>query len=135
MVDGDANRSVEDIAVKFGVILGALAGLALATGLILHFGWHQVGDAALAAGGQGLAAIIAIYFVCLLISALAWRMTRAAQMATQYYWLYQLMILSNYFHNLPKQGQSHIALQRKVQVWNYLPQTDQPAPNCSALCL
>jgi len=59
--------------VKFGVILGALAGLALATGLILHFGWRQVGNAALAAGWQGLAAITAIYFFCLLISALAWQ--------------------------------------------------------------
>jgi putative membrane protein len=59
--------------VKVGVILGALAGLALATGLILHFGWRQVGDAALATGWQGLAAITAIYCVCLLISGLAWR--------------------------------------------------------------
>ena len=59
--------------MKFGVILGALAGLALATGLILHFGWRQVGEAALAAGWQGLAGITAIYFVCLLISALAWQ--------------------------------------------------------------
>lgn len=67
------NRSVEEAVVKFGVILGALAGLGVATGLILHFGWRQITDAALAAGWQGLAAIIAIYFVCLLISAMAWR--------------------------------------------------------------
>jgi putative membrane protein len=59
--------------VKIGVILGALAGLALATGLILHFGWHQVGDAALAAGWQGLAAITCIYLVGLVLCALAWR--------------------------------------------------------------
>jgi putative membrane protein len=59
--------------MKLGVILGALAGLAVATGLILHFGWRQIGDAAVAAGWQGLAAITAIYFACLLISALAWR--------------------------------------------------------------
>jgi putative membrane protein len=59
--------------VKLGVILGALAGLGVAIGLILHFGWRQIADAALAAGWQGLAAITAIYFVCLLISALAWQ--------------------------------------------------------------
>jgi putative membrane protein len=72
-VDHDANRLVEYVAVKVGVILGALAGLGVATGLILHFGWRQIGDAALAAGWQGLAAITAIYFVCLLISGLAWQ--------------------------------------------------------------
>jgi putative membrane protein len=59
--------------VKLGVIIGALAGLGVATGLILHFGWRQITDAALGAGWRGLAALIAIYFVCLLISALAWR--------------------------------------------------------------
>lgn len=59
--------------MKRGVILGALLGLGIATGLILHFGWRQIGDAALAAGWQGLAAITAIYVVCALISALAWR--------------------------------------------------------------
>jgi putative membrane protein len=71
--DGNGNRSVEDAAVKFGVIIGALAGLGVAIGLIVHFGWRQIADAALAAGWQGLAALIAIYVVCLLISALAWR--------------------------------------------------------------
>jgi putative membrane protein len=69
----DANRLVKDASVKLGVILGALAGLGVATGLILHFGWRQIGDAALVAGWRGLAALTAIYFVCLLISALAWR--------------------------------------------------------------
>jgi putative membrane protein len=59
--------------MRLGVILGAMAGLAVATGLILHFGWRQIGDAAVAAGWHGLAAITAIYFACLLISALAWR--------------------------------------------------------------
>lgn len=59
--------------VKTGMILGALVGLALATVLIIHFGWRQVADAALAAGWQGLAAITTIYFVCLVLCALAWR--------------------------------------------------------------
>lgn len=55
------------------MLAGALAGLALATGLILHFGWRQVSDEALAAGWWGVAALIAIYFVCLVLCALAWR--------------------------------------------------------------
>jgi putative membrane protein len=59
--------------VRVGVILCALVGLAIATGLILHFGWRAVGDAALATGWQGLAAITGIYFICLLLCALAWR--------------------------------------------------------------
>jgi putative membrane protein len=71
--DGDANGPVGIAAVKLGVILGALLGLAVATGLILHFGWRQIGEAALAAGWQGLAALVGIYVVCLLISAVAWR--------------------------------------------------------------
>jgi putative membrane protein len=57
--------------VKAGVIIAAFVGLALATGLILHFGWHDVVDAALAAGWQGLAALVGIYLVCLLLCALA----------------------------------------------------------------
>lgn len=59
--------------MKLGVIVGALIGLALATGLILHFGWRQIGEAALAAGWQGLAALTVIYFVCLIISSFAWQ--------------------------------------------------------------
>jgi putative membrane protein len=55
------------------LLAGALAGLALATGLILHFGWRQVSDEALGAGWRGVAALIAIYFVCLVLCALAWR--------------------------------------------------------------
>lgn len=59
--------------MKRGLIIGALAGLAVATFLIFHFGWHQVVDAALAVGWQGLAALIGIYLVCLLLCAVAWR--------------------------------------------------------------
>ena len=32
--------------MKLGVILGAIAGLALATILIVHFGWREIVDAA-----------------------------------------------------------------------------------------
>ena len=57
--------------MKASVIVALLVGLAITTGLILHFGWHDVVDAALAAGWQGLAALTGIYVVCLLLCALA----------------------------------------------------------------
>lgn len=60
--------------MKLGLIIGALIGLAVATILIVHFGWRQVVDAALAVGWQGLAALIGIYLVCLLLCAVAWRL-------------------------------------------------------------
>ncbi len=60
--------------MKLGLIIGALIGLAVATILIVHFGWRQVADAALAVGWQGLAALIGIYLVCLLLCAVAWRL-------------------------------------------------------------
>jgi putative membrane protein len=59
--------------VRLGLIIGALLGLAVATILIIHFGWRQVVDAALAVGWQGLAALIGIYLVCLILCAVAWR--------------------------------------------------------------
>lgn len=59
--------------MKLGVILGAIAGLALATILIVHFGWREIVDAAVAAGWQGLLAITLIYFACLLLLAAAWQ--------------------------------------------------------------
>ncbi|MGH9806845.1 MAG: lysylphosphatidylglycerol synthase domain-containing protein, partial [Terriglobia bacterium] len=60
--------------MKLGLIIGALIGLAVATILIVHFGWRQVVDAALAVGWQGLAALIGIYLVCLLLCAAGWRL-------------------------------------------------------------
>ena len=60
--------------MKLGLIIGALIGLAVATILIVHFGWRQVVDAALAVGWQGLAALIGIYLICLLLCAVAWRL-------------------------------------------------------------
>ena len=59
--------------MKLGVILGAIAGLALATILVVHFGWREIVDAAVAAGWQGLLAITLIYFVCLFLLAAAWQ--------------------------------------------------------------
>jgi putative membrane protein len=60
--------------MKLGVILGAILGLALATILIVHFGWREIVDAAVAAGWQGLLAITLIYVVCLLLCAAAWQL-------------------------------------------------------------
>lgn len=57
--------------MKAGVIIALLVGLAVATGLVLHFGWHNVIDAALAVGWRGAAALVGIYLVCLLICALS----------------------------------------------------------------
>ena len=59
--------------MRVGPIIGALIGLAVATILIIHFGWRQVVDAALAVGWQGLVALIGIYLVCLVLCAVAWR--------------------------------------------------------------
>lgn len=59
--------------MRLGLIIAALIGLAVATILIVHFGWRQVVDAALAVGWQGLAALIGIYLVCLVLCAVAWR--------------------------------------------------------------
>ena len=59
--------------MKLAVILGAIAGLALATILIVHFGWRQIADAALAAGWQGLLALTGIYAFGLVLMAFAWQ--------------------------------------------------------------
>lgn len=59
--------------MKLGVIVCALAGLAVTTALIVHFGWRQVTGAALAAGWQGFGTLLGIYFACLVICAFAWR--------------------------------------------------------------
>jgi putative membrane protein len=59
--------------VKVGVVVGALAGIALATCLIIYFGWRQIGDAVLTAGWQGLTAIAGVYLISLVLCGLAWR--------------------------------------------------------------
>jgi putative membrane protein len=59
--------------MKTGMALFALAGIALATALILYFGSAQVGEAFLTAGWRGLAAMTGVYFASLVLCALAWR--------------------------------------------------------------
>lgn len=59
--------------IKTGVALCALAGVALAMGLVVYFGSAEVGDAFLAAGWQGLAAMTALYLTSVTLCAVAWR--------------------------------------------------------------
>ena len=58
---------------KIGLILSALLGIALAVWLVLYYGLSEVGDAFLAAGWRGLAAIIFVNAVSVMFCALAWR--------------------------------------------------------------
>jgi putative membrane protein len=60
--------------VRLGLTFVALVGVALGVWLILYFGLEQVGEAFLSAGWQGVLAITAVYFVSLILCALAWRM-------------------------------------------------------------
>ncbi len=59
--------------VKMGITIFALAGIAIATALILYFGSAQVGDAFLTAGWRGLAAMTGVYLASLVLCASAWR--------------------------------------------------------------
>jgi putative membrane protein len=59
--------------IRTGVALLALAGISLATALVLYFGSDQVGEAFLAAGWRGLAAMTAAYFASLVLCGVAWR--------------------------------------------------------------
>ena len=103
MDDLYASESLLQIALVTGAIGGGaawLAGRAIA-GTWRPF-WHVVAYMALLGGGVRFvhfalfeatllspASYGADTLYLLLIGALAWRMTRAAQMATQYYWLYE----------------------------------------------
>lgn len=60
--------------MRLGLTFVALVGVALGVWLILYFGLEQVGEAFLSAGWQGVLAITAVYFVSLILCALAWRM-------------------------------------------------------------
>jgi len=64
--------------VRLGLTLAALVGVAFGVWLVLHFGLEQVGEAFLSAGWQGMLAISAVYFVSLILCALAWRALFAA---------------------------------------------------------
>ena len=59
--------------VKTGVALCALGGIALAVALVVYFGSAQVGDAFLAAGWRGLAAMTVLYLASVTLCAFAWQ--------------------------------------------------------------
>jgi putative membrane protein len=58
--------------VKAGVALCAFAGVAIAMGFVIYFGFEQVGEAFLAAGWQGLAAMTLASFASVFLCACAW---------------------------------------------------------------
>lgn len=58
--------------VKAGVALCAFTGVAFAIGFVIYFGLDQVGDAFLAAGWQGLAAMTLAYLASVVLCACAW---------------------------------------------------------------
>ena len=59
--------------IKIMLAVSALAGIALGIGLVLYYGLSEVGDAFLAAGWIGLAAVSVTHIVSMLLCALAWR--------------------------------------------------------------
>jgi putative membrane protein len=59
--------------LKAGLILGALAGVALGIALVLYYGLSDVGDAFLTAGWQGIVAVSAVHIGSLLLCAYAWQ--------------------------------------------------------------
>ena len=67
------NRVARSGRVKTGVALCALAGIALAIVLVVYFGTAEVGDAFLAAGWQGLAAMTGLYLASVTLCAFAWQ--------------------------------------------------------------
>jgi putative membrane protein len=69
----DAQSASPSAAPKTGLFLAAMAGIALATCLVLYYGLAEVGDAFLTAGWRGIAAITAVHLISLVFCALAWR--------------------------------------------------------------
>jgi putative membrane protein len=59
--------------VKASVLLGALAGLALAICLFVYYGLGAIGEAFATAGWGGLAALCGVHLISVLLCALAWQ--------------------------------------------------------------
>ncbi|WP_325455789.1 lysylphosphatidylglycerol synthase domain-containing protein [Hyphomicrobium sp.] len=59
--------------MKTGVALIALVGVAAGTALVVYIGSAAVGDAFLAAGWRGLAAMTAVYLTSVVLCAFSWR--------------------------------------------------------------
>ena len=103
MDDLYATESLTQVLLVTGVIGGGAAWLAgRAIALTWRPTWHLIFYMALLGAAvrfvhfalfEGILLSLSSYLVdtlyLLLIGTLAWRMTRASQMATQYYWLYE----------------------------------------------
>lgn len=76
--ESEKPRALPAGRVKTGVALCALGGIALAMALVVYFGSAQVGDAFLAAGWRGLAAMTAFYFASATLCAFAWQVLATA---------------------------------------------------------
>lgn len=59
--------------VKVGLAVGAVIGTAVGAWLVAHYGLPEVGEAFLAIGWIGLAAMCAVHAVSLILCALGWR--------------------------------------------------------------
>jgi putative membrane protein len=59
--------------MKIGLLVCGLAGAALGTVLVLYFGLSQIGDAFLAVGWQGMAAMCAAHLAAQVICGFSWR--------------------------------------------------------------
>ncbi len=59
--------------MKWGAVIGGLAGLALAAWLLESYGVHRILDLLAHAGWSGIASVIAFHVVQILFSAAAWR--------------------------------------------------------------
>lgn len=59
--------------LKAGLAISALAGIGLGVWLVAYYGLPEVGEAFLAVGWSGLAAICVVHLISLVLCALAWR--------------------------------------------------------------
>ena len=67
------SEHVKHFGVKAGLAVSAVIGIVIAVWLVAHYGLPQVGEAFLAIGWLGLAAMCAVHAVSLILCALGWR--------------------------------------------------------------
>jgi putative membrane protein len=75
-------------SMKLGRFAVVLAGLAVMTALVLHFGLPEVGAALRAAGGMGLVAISTIHVIAIAAAGLAWWAVAGAREAPAGPWTF-----------------------------------------------
>ena len=67
------SEHAKHVGVKAGLAVSAVLGIVSAVWLVAHFGLPEVGEAFLAIGWLGLAAMCAVHAVSLVLCALSWR--------------------------------------------------------------